>query len=100
MKFLVISRPRDQVSAIEVSQIQDTGKQFAVLRAEGKLEISYGFVNGGGTLILNVDTAEELWQILHEQPMYPFFSWQIEPLVDLTYSMNQTSLPSVTGKAG
>ena len=48
----------------------------------GKLDCSYVYVGGGGIAIANVNSQEELFDELLSYPLYSFFYWEVETLVD------------------
>jgi len=55
----------------------------------GKLECNYIFAEGaGGILIVNVNSHEELFDLLISCPTYPLATWEVKPLCDWKYAFN------------
>ncbi len=74
--------PPDQTKAI-VESLEASVQIFKNLERQGKLESVYGFVEGGGCGIANVDSAEELNKILSSIPIMNFGKTEVRPLADL-----------------
>lgn len=91
MKFLVISRPKAGAS-IGLADVQKAMEQGKELTESGISENVYGFVNGGAVAYYNVESAEHLWQVLHESALYNQMDWHVEPLVDIAHIGNAMSL--------
>jgi muconolactone D-isomerase len=93
-KFLVLwklelGRALPDVARVVLRQ-QDYG---ARLLAEGKLEARYHLVGGhGGAWIYNVQSNEELDNLLAEAPVYNMASYQVLPLAEMT-------APTLVGEA-
>lgn len=49
----------------------------------GAIEVAYQLPTGGGVLIVNVDSGDELFQVLHSYPLYGQFDWSAEALADM-----------------
>jgi hypothetical protein len=47
------------------------------------------FVAGGGFGIVKVDSHERVWEMLHEDPGYAFFEWEVHPLCDYKTTGNK-----------
>jgi hypothetical protein len=54
----------------------------------GKLDCSYVYVGGGGFSIANVNSQEEGYDALLSYPLYPFFDWEVKPIVDWKHAYN------------
>ena len=51
-------------------------------QAEGVLECAYSFTAGGGFLVFDVASHEELVRYLIDFPMYPLCEFKVEPIID------------------
>jgi len=91
MKYLIVAKPGTSKIPIE----QGAGLLQAGLAwiksklAEGNLDSTYNVIGGGGIAIGNADSAEQLLADLLEYPLYPFFTWEVTPLLDLDSSIDQ-----------
>jgi hypothetical protein len=52
---------------------------------EGKLEDGtfdcvYGFIEGGGFSVANVDSHMEVLELMADYPLYGFMTWEVRPL--------------------
>ena len=57
--------------------------------ADGSLDCTYNFFGGGGFAIGNGDSHEAILNDLLDYPMYPFFTWEVVPLLDYEQSFEQ-----------
>lgn len=57
--------------------------------ADGTLDCVYNFFGGGGIAIGNAESHEDVLRDLLEYPLYPFFTWEVKPLLDMDGSLNQ-----------
>lgn len=57
--------------------------------ADGSLEFVYNLFGGGGFGVGLAESHEEVLSMLLDYPLYPFFSWEVTPLLDLESSINQ-----------
>jgi len=87
MKFLIIDKalppnPNADTSNI-VSMLSGTAKLFSEWVEAGKLEIWYHFADRvGGVGILNVESLDELNEMLFSHPASAITTSEIYPLVD------------------
>jgi muconolactone delta-isomerase len=61
----------------------------AELQKKGTLEVAYSFVTGGGIGIVNVNSHEELWEMLYAYPLFNSFVWRVEPLADVAHTFGR-----------
>ena len=89
MKFLVIilqkqSPPREMMPALTVAMSQ----WVVEAKKTGKMEVLYSIAGQpGGLGIGNVDSLEELDDIVQGYPMTPFSEVQVFPLSDIDHAM-------------
>jgi len=89
MKYLITAKPgTTPIPREQGAVLLQAGLDWLNARlADGTLDNAYNIIGGGGTGIGNAETHEELLGFLLEYPLYPFFSWEITPLLDLDESL-------------
>lgn len=89
MKYLITAKPGTTPIPMEQGAfLLQAGLEWLNARlADGGLDTAYNVIGGGGVGIGNAETHEELLGFLLEYPLYPFFSWEITPLLDLDESL-------------
>ena len=88
MEFLVLARPRGQAFAFDdpygtyqaVKDYLDRGLE------SGWIASARSLIDGGAVLVVKASSAEELWDQLHSNPVFPAFEYEIEPLVQLDHT--------------
>ena len=50
--------------------------------ADGTMDCTYNLFGGGGIGIVNAASHEEVLAMLLSYPLYPYFSWEVTPLLD------------------
>jgi hypothetical protein len=91
MKYLITGKPgttpipREQGAVLLQAVLEWTKAKLA----DGTLDAAYNIIGGAGTAIANAETHEEILTLLLEYPLYPFFSWEITPLLDFEDSAKQ-----------
>lgn len=50
--------------------------------ADGTLDFVYNFFSGGGVSVGNAESHEKILADMLSYPMYPFFDWDVEPLLE------------------
>ncbi len=85
MKFLVIwSFVKMQVTPDLVKVVFDLRDYAKKLKEQGKLEANYHIVGKhGGAWIFNVESNEELENIIAAMPVYNFADYEIYPLTEM-----------------
>jgi hypothetical protein len=90
MKYLVIASsngipiPPEQAINIYKAAIAWTNERIK----NGMIEADYIFIGGGGFSIANVNSQEQGYDELLSFPLYPFFDWEVKPLVDWKHAYN------------
>lgn len=51
-------------------------------REDGTFDCLYGFLEGGGFSVVNVDSHAALLELMAEYPLYGMVVWEIKPLLD------------------
>ena len=51
-------------------------------KSEGVLESAYSFTAGGGFLVFNVPSHEEMVKHLIDFPLYPLCEFKVEPIIE------------------
>ncbi|MCJ7661355.1 MAG: hypothetical protein MUO67_19570 [Anaerolineales bacterium] len=90
MKYLIIAKPGttpmppDQgADILQASRAWMRGKL-----EDGTVDVTYNFFGGGGFGIVNARSHEECLQNLLEIPIYPFYEWEVKPILDFEGSYN------------
>lgn len=47
---------------------------------DGTFDCVYGFIDGGGFSVANVDSHKEVLELMADYPLYGFMSWEVKPL--------------------
>lgn len=91
MKFLVLTTPKHELPEDEahLDLYREAREYIESYMQSGMLDCLYQRLTGGGVLIAKADTAEQLWEALTSYPMYAYFDWHIEPLVDIFYAFER-----------
>jgi hypothetical protein len=50
------------------------------------IDCSYNLFGGGGLAIVNASSHEPVMEALLDFPLYPFFDWEVTPLLDFEVS--------------
>jgi len=80
MKYLVMATP--QPIPIPPELFQPARDWIGERIGDQRFECVYLFPGGGGVAIRNAESHEELYDELLAYPLYGFFDWAVEPLVD------------------
>jgi hypothetical protein len=91
MKYLIVAKPgTTQIPIEQGAVLLQAGLAWIKSKlADGSLDSTYNIIGGGGIAIGNADSAEQLLADLLEYPLYPFFTWQVTPLLDLDSSIDK-----------
>jgi hypothetical protein len=82
MKFLVISRPRENQQGLTSAMVEATLDIVKAQLKAGLIDCIYAFADGSGTVgIGNADSGEALVEAL-ETPATPFVRFEAHPLAD------------------
>lgn len=91
MKFLITARPGATLIPPESGVVLVTaGRDWLKAKlSDGTLDCHYLFLGGGGFVISNADSHEDILSNLLEYPLYPFFVWEVTPLLDFEESSDR-----------
>jgi len=91
MKFLVLAtRSSDAPVSQDWLALYQAANAWIESRSKsGQLDCIYQRLQGGGVAIVNVNTAEELWEGIASYPFTAQLDWQVEPLFDVGYVFNR-----------
>lgn len=91
MKYLIIAKPgTTQIPIEQGAVLLQAGLSWIKAKlADGTLDSTYNVIGGGGIAISNADSAEQILANLLEYPLYPFFTWEVTPLLDMDSSLNK-----------
>jgi len=86
MLYLVIGHPKEgRILPPKKEFLELVRKEWEMVmdqRVKGKVVDVYGFDDGtGGIVIYEVESKEELDQLLNELPLDPYANWQTIPLI-------------------
>jgi hypothetical protein len=90
MKYLVVANPNH----VPVPPEQALGLYKATSAwideriKNGRIDVNYTFLGGGGLAIANVETQEQAFAELLSYPLYAFFDWEVKPLVGWQQAFN------------
>jgi hypothetical protein len=91
MKYLITAKPGTTPIPMEQGAVLlQAGLDWINSKlADGTLDAAFNIIGGGGTGIGNAESHEEILGFLLEYPLYPFFSWEVTPLLDLDESIKK-----------
>jgi hypothetical protein len=91
MKYLITAQPgTTPIPPEQGAVLLQAGLDYINSQlADGKLDVAFNIIGGGGLGIGNADSFEEILGQLLEYPLYPFFAWEITPLLDLDESIKK-----------
>ena len=91
MKYLIIAKPgTTQIPIEQGAVLLQAGLSWIKAKlADGTLDFTYNVIGGGGIAISNADSAEQILANLLEYPLYPFFTWEVTPLLDMEDSVDK-----------
>jgi hypothetical protein len=82
MKFLVISRPRENQQGMTSAMVEATVEKAKGQLKRGVIDCLYSFADGSGTIgISNADSGDALVDEL-EYPASPFVHFEVYPLAN------------------
>ena len=84
MKFLVIVTPRQvPLPPNLIADLLSAQKDWLKQRlADGTVESLYGFIGGGGVGIVNVDSHEQMHELLVGSPAFPVSDFEVTAIGD------------------
>ncbi len=90
MKYLVILTPNQTPLPLDMAEkLYRAAIAWTEERLKnGKMETTYIFNEKGGFSVANVNSQEELFDEMLSYPLYPFFDWEITPLVEWRHGYN------------
>ncbi len=89
MKFLAIYKYHTRPPADKFKDmVAETSKLSQEWKARGKIECSYQIVPTGSVVIYDVDSHEELLEIMNTGPLVPYLKRKVKPLSDSQYSLD------------
>jgi hypothetical protein len=91
MKFHVTLRPRIHPYEFDdpVGLIKATQSYFEDSVKNGVIELAYGFLDNGGFMIIDANSPEDLWDVIHLNPINWAFEYTIEPLIAMGHSFTR-----------
>lgn len=89
MKYLVIAKPGQTPIPMEqgVQLLKAAKGWMQGVVADGSVESNYNFFGGGGFAVSNADSHEQLLARLLEYPLYAFFTWEVQPILEFDESL-------------
>jgi muconolactone delta-isomerase len=90
MKFLVIVTPRPvPLPPNVIADLLTAQKDWLKQRiADGTVETLYGFVGGGGIGSANVDSHEQMNELLVSSPAFPITDFEVKPIGDFETTLD------------
>lgn len=91
MKYLIVAKPGTIPIPIDTgaNMLQGGAAWIKGKLADGSLDCVYNVFGGGGIAIGNAETTERMLADLLEYPLYPFFTWEVTPLMEFESSLNE-----------
>lgn len=91
MKYLITAKPGLTPIPIEQgAQLLQASKVWMQEKInDGTIDFVYNLFGGGGIALSNADSNEEVLANLLEYPLYAFFTWEVNPLLDFDVSLDQ-----------
>jgi len=91
MKYLITAAPGQQMVPPKMgAALMTAAKGWLEAKiADGSFDSVHLFFGGGGFAIGNSDSHEQMLEDMLEYPLYPFFDWEIKPLLELNESMEK-----------
>lgn len=91
MKYLIVAKPGMTPIPIEqgAELLQMALDYIKGKIADGSLDFTYNVIGGGGIGIGNAETPEQILSDLLDYPLYPFFTWEVTPLLDMESSLEK-----------
>ena len=91
MKYLIISKPGTNLIPREQgAALLRAGTEWIKAKlSDGTVDCTYNILGGGGMGIGNAESHEDILRELLDYPLYPFFTWEVTPLLDWEDSLNQ-----------
>ena len=87
MKFLVILKLRIHPYEFEdpIGLMTATQSYFNDALAKGSIEMGYGFLDNGSFVIIDADSTEDLWDVIHLNPINWAYEYEVKPLVEMSH---------------
>jgi hypothetical protein len=84
MKYLITGLPGSNPTPVEHgAALLQAGKAWIKEKiADGSIDCHYSFFGGGGIAIGNAASHQELLAVILAYPLYPFFEWDVQPLLE------------------
>ncbi len=91
MKYLITATPGQQMVPPKMgAALMNAAKTWIEAKvADGSFDSVYLFFGGGGFTIGNSDSHEQMLADMLEYPLYPFFVWEVQPLLEVSESMDK-----------
>ena len=90
MKYLITATPSQQSipPKIGAALIKSAKAWIEAKLVDGTFDSVYLFFGGGGFTIGNSDSHEQMLADMLDYPLYPYFVWDVKPLLELSESMD------------
>ncbi|MBK5107761.1 MAG: hypothetical protein JJE12_06500 [Anaerolineales bacterium] len=84
MKFLITGLPGSTpIPREQGAELLQAGLVWIKSKlADGTIDSHYNIFGGGGLAIVNAGSHEQLLEEILAYPLYPFFTWEVQPLLD------------------
>ncbi len=80
MKYMVTTTPRPLPPPPEMF---DAAMEWLEGKIDdGTLDCVYGFLEGGGFSVANVDSHKDAFELMTDYPLFGMVDWQIRPLME------------------
>ncbi|MFX0115566.1 MAG: muconolactone Delta-isomerase family protein [Candidatus Hodarchaeota archaeon] len=92
MKFLVIAKSRGIPPPKNYLELVTAAKKWTESqKASGKIDCAYNFADGGGGVaIVDLESLEEMYELLMAYPLSSFFKWKTKPLVEIEWALTKS----------
>ena len=91
MKYLITAKPGTTPIPREewVDLLQVALEWTKVKLSDGTLDFAYNIIGGDGFGIGNAKSHEEILALLLEYPLYPYFGWEVKPILSMEENLKQ-----------
>ena len=80
MKYFISAKPGPMPPTPE--QLDAAMEWLAAKRKDGTFDCVYGYVEGGGFSVANVDSHREALETMADYPLFGLVTWEVHPVLE------------------